>query len=225
MAAAASVCWRRHRPRAPAAASNQRPALLLRGQCRSPASITRTVSAMVVPTSGPNTGTISSPRPSACSTAAARRQGSRAATSPPGSASGASAPSRCHCGTARAPPTHSNSPPQALPSVPSPIPSRAIPMQACCRACSAATTATWAWWCCTATAGTPCRPATSSARCVLKKSGCRSCATAARGPPAAEHKASTDCSKAARLSASARSPCSADQCSRSPSTRQARFLR
>jgi hypothetical protein len=67
---------------------------------------------------------LASGRPSACSSAAAMRQGSRAATSPPGRASGPRWPRRRQ----RAPCTHSTSPPQAVPSVPRPTPSSASPI-------------------------------------------------------------------------------------------------
>lgn len=87
-AASASSVWRRHSPRAPAAASNQRPELLVAGQLTPRASICCTPLARVSPTIAPNRGTVSSPRPSRCKTLAVMRQGSRAARSPPGKARG-----------------------------------------------------------------------------------------------------------------------------------------
>ena len=183
-----------------------------------------TVRAAVSPTTGAKRGTIWSAWPLACSRAAAMRQGSRAAISPPGSMSGARCPTRSQ----RAPCTHSSSPPQAVPSSPRPTPSSVRAITGSCTPCSASTAAAWAWWCCTATAGRPRSPATRSARRVLKKSGCRSCATASSGAPGRASRSSTDCSSAAQAAGSDRSPCTADHSGARGvwvSNRQALFFR
>ena len=218
MAASAPSVWRVLKPSAAAAASNQRPAALPRGQFRPRCSIAcNSRRAAGSPTCGAKRGTISSPRPAACITAAARRQGSRAAASPPGRASGA----RWSMRHQREPsPTQSSSPPQALPSLPSPTPSSAMPITGTSTPCSARATAMWAWWCCTATAGTPSRRASARAWRVLWKSGCRSCATACSGAVARSSSASIESASALQADASLRSPCNSDQWTRSPSSRQ-----
>ena len=80
-----------HAAAAPAAASNQRPMLVVGGQRSSRASICATAAAAG---RWPKRASICAPRPMRCSAAAAMRQGSRAAASPPGMAIGARWPSR-----------------------------------------------------------------------------------------------------------------------------------
>ena len=89
IAACASSRWRTAIPSAPAAASNQRPALVVSVQFNRRSRTLRTMRAASSPITGPKRVSISSARPSPWSAAAAMRHGSRAATSPPGSAIGA----------------------------------------------------------------------------------------------------------------------------------------
>ena len=75
------------------------------------------------------------------------RQTSRIAWSAPGSAIGRSVPTRSN----RSADASRSSPPQAVPSVPYPVPSKATPRTGPSSPCSAMALATWAWWCWTAT--------------------------------------------------------------------------
>ena len=196
-------------PSRPAAASNQRPMLEVGGQRSPRANICATA-----PAAGrwPKRESICVPRPRPCNAAAAMRQGSRAATSPPGRAIGARWPSRRQV----APSTCSNSPPQAPPSVPRPMPSSARPSSGPCTPCSAATAAMCAWWCCTACSGSERCAANSSAKRVLKKSGCRSCATACGRTSSTAHRCSTISTSALQVAALSRSPTCGDRKASSP---------
>ena len=90
--------------------------------------------------------------------------------------------------------------------------------------CSATTAAMCAWWCCTPMAGTPSAAASCTASWVLKKSGCRSCATAAMGAPWPASRTSTEASSAVQAAGSLRSPCTTDHTGRPSTSRQAAFF-
>ena len=92
-------------------------------------------------------GTPSPRAPAATSHAHAIRHGSRAARSPPGSRTGQGAR---RARTPRRSPTRI-SPPQAVPSVPRPVPSKIAPTARPVTPCSARQAARCAWWCCTPT--------------------------------------------------------------------------
>ena len=79
------------------------------------------------------------------------RHGSRIAASPPGSGTG----SRWAIRSNETRSQRRSSPPQSVPSVPIPVPSRTTASASPVSPCSARQAAAWAWWCCTSTSGQP----------------------------------------------------------------------
>ena len=108
-----------------------------------------------------------SPARSRC--AAATRHGSRMAASPPGSGIGSSPATRSNEARSQ----RRSSPPQIVPSVPRPVPSKTSASAGPSSRCSARQAAACAWWCWTSMSGRSC----SCAHFVARYSGWRSQAT------------------------------------------------
>ncbi len=145
------TCWQT--PASAATASNSRPMLVVGTHPEPEASIessSRRSGAATAATAGRRS---SQPRPAERRCDRATRAGCSMAASPPGSATGARCATRL---TSRHEPS-STSPPQMLPSVPYPVPSKVTPITSSCdgRWCSASNEPRWAWWCCTSTRRAP----------------------------------------------------------------------